>query len=64
MPNFIEKIGDCILSAGNIICLMPDAIHHVEAIANTPTISFNLYGETNYEQRFEYAPFNCLVNNF
>ncbi|MBE9225914.1 cupin [Phormidium sp. LEGE 05292] len=64
LPNFIEKIGECILETGDIICLMPEVIHHVEAIANTPTISFNLYGETNYDQRFEYDPFNCLVKNF
>ncbi|MFB2882118.1 cupin [Floridanema aerugineum] len=64
LPNFISKTGECILSAGDIICLMPEAIHHVEAIANTPTISFNLYGETNYQQRFEYDPLSCLVKNF
>jgi len=33
---------------------MPDAIHQVEAIGDQPTISFNVYGETNYDQRFEF----------
>lgn len=64
LTNFLEKTGECILEPGDIICLMPDAIHHVEAIGNSPTISFNLYGETNYEQRFEYDRENCLVKNF
>lgn len=50
----IEKVGDLILTPGEIISFMPDAIHQIEALGDEPTISFNLYGETNYEQRFEF----------
>ncbi|MBW4555730.1 MAG: cupin [Trichormus sp. ATA11-4-KO1] len=60
----IEKIGEIILSPGEIISLMPDAIHSVEALGDEPTISFNLYGETNYEQRFEFDPVTCTAKNF
>jgi predicted metal-dependent enzyme (double-stranded beta helix superfamily) len=60
----IEKVGEIILSPGEIIGLTPDAIHHVEALGNEPTISFNLYGETNYAQRFEFDPVTCSAKNF
>jgi predicted metal-dependent enzyme (double-stranded beta helix superfamily) len=36
------------------LCFLPDAIHQIEAIGEEPTMSFNLYGETNYDQRFEF----------
>jgi predicted metal-dependent enzyme (double-stranded beta helix superfamily) len=60
----IEKVGDIILTPGEIISLMPDAIHHVEALGDQPTISFNLYGETNYEQRFEFDLVSSTAKNF
>jgi len=53
-PDRIERVGDHLLSPGYILCLMPDAIHQVEALGEQPTISFNVYGETNYDQRFEF----------
>jgi predicted metal-dependent enzyme (double-stranded beta helix superfamily) len=52
-PDRIEPVGDRLLSPGDILCFMPDAIHQVQA-GDQPTISFNLYGETNYDQRFEF----------
>jgi predicted metal-dependent enzyme (double-stranded beta helix superfamily) len=53
-PDKIETVGDILLAPGDILCLMPDAIHHVEALGDEPTISFNLYGETDYDRRFEF----------
>lgn len=53
-PDRIQPVGDRFLSPGDTLCLMPDTIHQVEAIGDEPTISFNLYGETNYSQRFEF----------
>jgi predicted metal-dependent enzyme (double-stranded beta helix superfamily) len=53
-PDQIQPVGDRLLSAGDILCLMPDAIHQIEALGEQPTVSFNVYGETNYEQRFEF----------
>ncbi|KYC43657.1 cupin [Scytonema hofmannii PCC 7110] len=60
----IEKVGDVIVTPGDIISFMPDAIHSVEALGDEPTISFNLYGETNYEQRFEFDPVTRTAKNF
>jgi predicted metal-dependent enzyme (double-stranded beta helix superfamily) len=60
----IEQVGDRLLNPGDMLCLMPDAIHHVEAIGDEPTISFNLYGETNYHHRFEFDPVQCSAKNF
>ncbi|MBW4674823.1 MAG: cupin [Desmonostoc geniculatum HA4340-LM1] len=60
----IEKVGEIILTPGEIISLMPDAIHSIEALGEEPTISFNLYGETNYEQRFEFDPVAGTAKNF
>lgn len=51
-PNKIEFVGDRILSAGEIIGFTSEAIHSIEALE--PTISFNLYGETKYDRRFEF----------
>jgi predicted metal-dependent enzyme (double-stranded beta helix superfamily) len=56
LPDRIELVGDLLLSPGEILCLMPDAIHQVVALGDQPTLSFNLYGETDYHQRFEFEP--------
>lgn len=53
-PDRITKTGEHILNAGDILCLMPNAIHQIEAISDEPTISFNLYGITEYQKRFEF----------
>lgn len=50
----IEQTGDRILNPGDIIGFVSDAIHQVEALGDEPTVSFNVYGATNYSQRFEY----------
>lgn len=60
----ISPNSDRLLTPGDILCLMPDAIHHVEAMGDEPTISFNLYGETNYKQRFEFDPVQGTATNF
>lgn len=53
-PDRMQPVGECILNPGDILCLMPETIHQVEAIGDEPTISFNLYGETHFNQRFEF----------
>ncbi len=63
-PDRIEQVGEQILVPGDIISLMPDAIHGVEVMGDEPTISFNLYGKTNYEQRFEFDPLTHTAKNF
>ncbi len=53
-PDKIERVSDRTIGGGEIITFMPDAIHSIEAIGDEPTISFNIYGETDYEHRFEF----------
>ena len=55
-PDRIEISDHCLLNSGDVLCLMPDAIHQIEANGDQPTISFNLYGETQYERRLEFDP--------
>ncbi|MEQ8538087.1 MAG: cupin [Coleofasciculus sp. D1-CHI-01] len=63
-PDRIEKVGEQILVPGDIISFMPDAIHHVEVMGEEPTITFNLYGKTEYQQRFEFDPITHTAKNF
>jgi len=60
----IEKVDELTLCAGDIISFTPDAIHHVEAMGDEPTVSFNLYGEADYDQRFEFDTINHTAINF
>ncbi len=60
----LEKVSDLTLVPGDIITFSPDAIHHVEPLGDEVAISFNLYGETNYTQRFEFDTTNHTALNF
>ncbi|MFN6536660.1 MAG: cupin [Nostoc sp. EkiNYC01] len=50
----IESTGEITLFPGDIISFTPDAIHCVEALGDEPTVTFNIYGETDPKQRFEF----------
>jgi predicted metal-dependent enzyme (double-stranded beta helix superfamily) len=63
-PDRIELIGEKILEPGDIICLMPDAIHSVESIGNEATITFNLYGVTDFSRRYEFDRVNHTAKKF
>ncbi len=63
-PDRIETTGDRLLVPGDMLCLMPDAIHQIEAIGEEPTISFNLYGVTDYDRRFEFDPLHATAQIF
>jgi predicted metal-dependent enzyme (double-stranded beta helix superfamily) len=54
LPDRIEQTGSHLLAPGDILCLMPGAIHQIEAMGDEPTISFNVYGVTDYDRRFEF----------
>jgi len=49
VENAVERVGDRILSPGDIITFVPNAIHCIETVGNEPTITFNLYGETSHQ---------------
>ena len=60
----IEYTGETILTPGEIIAFTPEAIHSVEPLGDEPTISFNLYGITDFSKRFEFDPKNHSAKNF
>ncbi len=55
-PHRIEPAGEVVLSPGDIITFTPGAIHQVEPLGDEPTISFNLYGVTDLQQRYVFDP--------
>ena len=63
-PDRIQKTCEHVLVPGDIIGFVPDAIHQVEPIGEEPTITFNLYGITDYKQRFEFDAENQTAKNF
>jgi predicted metal-dependent enzyme (double-stranded beta helix superfamily) len=54
--HHIEPVHDLILNPGDVIALTANAIHSVEPLGDEPTISFNLYGVTNFKDRYEFQP--------
>jgi predicted metal-dependent enzyme (double-stranded beta helix superfamily) len=63
-PSRIEYVGEKILVPGEIIGFTPDAIHSLEVLGEEPAITFNLYGVTDYSQRFEFDPVTHTAKNF
>ena len=63
-PNKIEKVGEINLSPGDIVSFTPQTIHQVQAIGEEPTVTFNIYGETNPNQRFEFDITNHSAKKF
>ncbi len=55
-PQHIEKVDEKIFQLGDIISFTTEAIHCVEAIGNEPTVTLNLYGDTNASKRFKFDP--------
>jgi predicted metal-dependent enzyme (double-stranded beta helix superfamily) len=63
-PDQIEYVSDRIVQPDEIISFLPESIHSVEALGDEPTISFNVYGITDYDQRFEFDPASKTAKNF
>lgn len=55
-PYRIETVGDRILEPGEIISFMPDAIHQVETVGDEPSLTFQLYGDTQPKSRLQFEP--------
>jgi predicted metal-dependent enzyme (double-stranded beta helix superfamily) len=53
-PNQIKVVDEILLQPGDILGILPEAIHQVEALGDVPSISFNLYGKTDYDRRWEF----------
>jgi predicted metal-dependent enzyme (double-stranded beta helix superfamily) len=63
-PDRLELVSEKILEPGDLICLMPDAIHSVESVGDEATISFNLYGVTDFSRRYEFDTQNHTAKHF
>lgn len=60
----LKMTQEVLLQPGDIITFTPEAIHQVEVIGDEPTVSFNLYGETDFERRLEFDPINHTAKSF
>lgn len=60
----IELVGDLCLVSGDIISFTPDAIHSVESMGGEPTVTFNIYGETDPLKRFEFDAITHTAKKF
>jgi predicted metal-dependent enzyme (double-stranded beta helix superfamily) len=63
-PDTIEPVAELILNPGDVIGLTADAIHNVEPMGDEPTISFNLYGVTNFNRRYTFDLAARTANQF
>lgn len=48
------QASEATLEPGDLITFMPNSIHQIEALGDEPVLSFNLYGETDFDRRFHY----------
>jgi len=55
-PDRIELVDEIILNPGDVVTFTSDAIHSVEPMGDEPTVSFNLYGVTDFKNRFVFDP--------
>ncbi|MEO0407966.1 MAG: cupin [Cyanobacteria bacterium P01_A01_bin.135] len=53
-PDRIEQVAELTLIPGDIATFLPGAIHNVDPVGEEMVVSFNLYGKTNFDQRFEF----------
>lgn len=60
----IEIVEEQVFEPGDIICFTSDAIHCVEAISEDPTITFNLYGITDFSKRLKFDPATASAQHF
>jgi predicted metal-dependent enzyme (double-stranded beta helix superfamily) len=62
--NILETSGEIDLFPGDIISFTQDAIHCVQALGDEPTVTFNIYGETDSKLRFEFDPVSHTAKKF
>ena len=63
-PDRIEQVGEMHLVPGDVVAFLPGAIHSVEPVGEEMVVSFNLYGETDFSQRFEFDPQQQQAKSF
>ena len=66
----VKLVSKEILKPGDIIGFTPDAIHNIRSISAKgvaspkPTYLFNIFGETDLNNRYKFNPFNKTLENF
>jgi predicted metal-dependent enzyme (double-stranded beta helix superfamily) len=63
-PDSIETTGEIDLFPGDIISFTQDTIHSVQALGDEPTVTFNIYGETDPKRRFAFDPVKQIAKKF
>ncbi len=63
-PHRIQQVGEVTFIPGDVVAFLPGAIHNVEPVGDEPVVSFNLYGETDFEQRLEFDPQQHTAKRF
>ncbi|WOD41747.1 cupin [Nodosilinea sp. E11] len=63
-PDRLELVEEVILNPGDVVALTANAIHSVEPLGDEPTVSFNLYGVTNFSDRYEFDPESHTARRF
>jgi len=63
-PDTLETSGEIDLFPGDIMSFTQDAIHCVQALGDEPTVTFNIYGETDSKLRFEFDPVSHTAKKF
>ncbi|WP_035984793.1 cupin [Leptolyngbya sp. KIOST-1] len=63
-PDRLERVGHHTLRSGEIISFCPEAIHQVETIGPTPALTFQLYGDTQPQARYQFEPDPFLAKPF
>ncbi|MGB2923958.1 MAG: cupin [Limnothrix sp.] len=54
MDGGLDQVGEKTFVAGDIVTFQPESIHHIEAMGEDTVVSFNIYGKTDYQSRFEF----------
>ena len=63
-PHKIEKTEEKLFKAGDIISFTTNAIHSVEAVGDEPSITLNIYGETDALKRLKFDIIRNLSYRF
>jgi predicted metal-dependent enzyme (double-stranded beta helix superfamily) len=63
-PDRLKKVGEIDLYPGDLISFTPDTIHHIQAFGEEPTVTFNIYGETDPKGRLEFDVINNIAKKF
>lgn len=63
-PDQLELVDEIILNPGDVVALTANAIHSVEPLGDEPTVSLNLYGATNFSDRYEFDVKNHTAKLF